>query len=69
MEKTNIEINHLHFQKLMFLYNALENGWTIKKKNDSYTFIKNHENKKEVFLESYLLNFIKKNLDVNTLLI
>ena len=69
MEKMNIEINHLHFQKLMFLYNALENGWTIKKKNDSYTFIKNHENKKEVFLESYLLNFIKKNLDVNTLLI
>ena len=33
-----------------FLYNALEDGWTItKNENNYYVFIKKHEGKKEVF--------------------
>ena len=32
---TNIdEINHIKLQKMAFIYNALEDGWTINKKND-----------------------------------
>jgi hypothetical protein len=53
---------------MVFLYNALENGWSIKKRNDSYIFTKNHEGKKEIFEESYLSIFMKDNADINKIL-
>ena len=62
------KLDFMKFQKMVFLYNALENGWSIKKRKDSYIFIKNHEGKKEVFDESYLAIFMKDNTDINKLL-
>ena len=37
------ELDPLKLQKMAFLYNALENGWTVKKKKDLYIFSKNHQ--------------------------
>ncbi len=65
----NMKIDNMKFQKMILLYNALEEGWTIKKKNDSFIFTKNHEGKKEVFTDSYLIRFMKNNLDLNKILI
>jgi len=48
--------------KMIIIFNALEKGWKIKKKKNSYIFIKNHEGKKEVFLDSYIKRFIETNL-------
>lgn len=48
--------------KMMFIFNALEKGWKIKKKGERYVFSKNHEGKKEVFLDSYLKRFIESNI-------
>ena len=48
--------------KMIFIFNALEKGWKIKKKDDRYIFSKNHEGKKEVFLDSYLKRFIESNI-------
>ena len=42
----NIEINQKKFQRMVFLTNALEDGWTIKKSAENYIFSKKHENKK-----------------------
>ena len=28
----NVEIDKIKFQKMVFLFNALDNGWSIKKK-------------------------------------
>ena len=42
-----------------FIINALEEGWTIKKKKDSYIFLKKHENRREIFQEDYLETFLK----------
>ena len=50
---------------LNFLYNVLNNGWTIKKSNDNYIFIKNHEGKKEIFSNNYINTFIKENFNFN----
>ena len=50
---------------LIFLYNVLNNGWTIKKSNDNYIFIKNHEGKKEIFSNNYINTFIKDNFNFN----
>ena len=53
---------------MAFLYNALENGWSIKKKSDKYIFHKNHNNQKEVYLDDYLKKFIIKNFDINKII-
>jgi hypothetical protein len=68
LEKSDLKVDSIKFQKMLLLYNSIEQGWTIKKRNDSYVFIKNHENKKEVLEESYLLKFMKANLDINKII-
>jgi hypothetical protein len=65
LENKNIKVDVIKFQKMLFLYNSIEQGWSVKKKNDSYVFLKPHENKKEVLEDSYLIKFMKTNLDVN----
>ena len=67
-EGDKLEIDKIKFQKMVFLYNALDNGWTIKKRNESYIFTKNHEGKKEIFEESYLSIFMKDNININNIL-
>ena len=74
MSETNIYINNeqesyneKQLKIMVFITNALENGWTVKKKDNQYTFTKKHEGKKEVFNENYLENFIKDNFDMNIL--
>lgn len=61
----NVNSNKLH--KMIFIFNALENGWTIKKKNKKYIFSKNNEGKKEIFSEDYLASFIKDNSNINNI--
>jgi hypothetical protein len=59
---TNITMNKKTFQKMMFIANALEQGWTVKKSNDTFIFSKKHENKREIFQEEYLERFILENM-------
>lgn len=68
LENENLKIDNITFQKMLLLYNALEEGWTIKKQNKSYIFKKSHEGKKEVLDDSYLLKFMKTNLDINKII-
>jgi hypothetical protein len=68
LEKDNIKIDAIKFQKMLLLFNAIEDGWTIKKRNKSYVFSKNHEGKKEVLDESYLQKFMKSNFDLNSII-
>ena len=63
-----IDIDKIKFQKMVFLYNALDSGWSIKKRKESYIFTKNHEGKKEIFDESFLSSFMKDNTDINKIL-
>lgn len=57
---TNIDI--IKLQKMMFIFNALENGWTIKKVKDCYVFKKIHDDDEEIFRDSYLTTFINNNI-------
>jgi len=57
----SIEMEAKQYHKIMFIQNALNSGWTIKKRQNSYIFTKKHENLREVFQESYLEKFILKN--------
>jgi hypothetical protein len=67
-KEESLDIDKIKFQKMIFLFNALDSGWSIKKKKDSYIFTKNHEGKKEIFDENYLAIFMKDNSDINKLL-
>lgn len=55
----NIEPKQLKI--MIFLTNAIENGWTVKKKGNEYTFTKKHEGKRKVFEEHYLEQFLSTN--------
>jgi hypothetical protein len=59
---SNIQMNKKQFQKMIFITNALDQGWSVKKSQDSYIFTKKHENRREIFQENYLENFILQNV-------
>ena len=62
------DIDNFMLQKMIFIYNALENGWDIKKVQDKYVFSKKHEQKMEVYLDNYLRKFLENNLDISNLI-
>lgn len=62
------KIDNVVLQKMVVLYNALEDGWDIKKKKDVYVFSKKHGGNKEVFLDSYLTTFMKDKFDINKII-
>jgi hypothetical protein len=53
------------YQKMVFIMNALNDGWSVKKNQDKYIFKKKHENKVEIFQEDYLATFIMSNMGLN----
>mgnify|MGYP006112965581 FL=1 len=54
------EYNDKDVAKIKFIYKAIEDGWTIKKKNNTYIFKKKHENKKKYVSDEFLTKFILK---------
>lgn len=68
LENENVKVDVIKFQKMMLLFNSIEQGWSVKKRDGSYVFTKAHENKKEVLEDSYLLKFMKTNLDLNKII-
>jgi hypothetical protein len=66
MAPTDVTVGFIELQKLYFINNAIDAGWAVKKRNDKYIFSKKHENKKEVYLDTYLQKFIEANLTVTT---
>lgn len=58
----NIDYNDI--QKMIFIFNALQDGWTVKKiDKDKFEFIKDTEDsKKEIMLEDCIKEYIKYNI-------
>ena len=42
------EYNDKDLAKISFIYKAIEDGWSVKKKNNTYIFKKKHENQKKI---------------------
>ena len=68
LDNDNLKIDAIQFQKMVFMFNAIEDGWTLKKRHDSYVFTKNHEGKKEILHDNYLLEFMTKNMKAKKIL-
>jgi hypothetical protein len=58
----DLNIDLVQLQKMNFIYNALTDGWTIKKQDNQFIFSKKHEGKKEIYLDTYLQSFIEANM-------
>lgn len=54
--------------KMVFLYNAVNDGWKIEKRNGLYIFRKKHEHKEEIYSDAYLENFVLNNLRFSNLI-
>ena len=63
--ENQIQFSKKEFQKMIFIINAIEKGWSVKKIEDSYIFTKKHEGKKEVFQNDYLEKFVETNLTLS----
>ena len=62
MAASDLNIEFIELQQMLFINNAIDAGWAVKKRDNKYIFSKKHENKKEVYLETYLQQFIEENL-------
>ena len=62
IDETLIDYNDI--QKMIFIYNALHDGWTVKKLDtDKFEFIKDKGHiKKEVILEDCIKEYVKYNI-------
>ena len=63
-------IDRKKVQQMIFLYSAINEGWTVKKlANNKYEF-KNPSSKvkKQFFLENFLDKFIDKNYSIDTII-
>ena len=60
-------IDYKDIQKMIFIFNALNDGWSVRKiDNDKFEFIKNNEKiQKEIILEDCIKKFIKYNITTN----
>ena len=65
---SNIKVDKVTFQKMLFITNAIDKGWSVKKSDDNYIFTKKHENRKEIIKENYLEKFLFSNLSNDDIL-
>ena len=57
----------IYLQKMLFVFNAVLSGWTVKMvDNDKFEFKKDRKNQ-EVNLDNYLRTFIVENLSVDNI--
>lgn len=60
--ETDIDYNDI--QKMIFIYNAINDGWTVRKiDNERFELLKDNENiKKEIILDECIKKYIKYNI-------
>ena len=65
----NSDLEIVELQKMIFIYNALKTGWSVKMVNNGkFEFRHSKSNvKNEVFLDDYLQKFIKDNLNIENI--
>jgi hypothetical protein len=61
------QVDCITLQKMAFVYNAVQAGWSVRKSEGAYVFSRRHRGQKQVFLDSFLKQFIEDNLDIDKL--
>ena len=58
---SQMDLDQKTIYKMSFIYNSLEQGWSVKKRDGKYIFQKSHNGKREIFQDDYLEKFITEN--------
>lgn len=58
---SQMDLDQKTIYKMAFIYNSLEQGWCVKKRDGKYIFQKSHNGKREIFQDDYLEKFITEN--------
>jgi hypothetical protein len=66
-QSPHLDLDTKTIYKMAFIYNSLEQGWSVKKRDGNYIFQKAHNGKKEIFQDDYLEKFILENSSMETL--
>jgi hypothetical protein len=67
MSEQKISPDVFRLQKMIFVFNAVLSGWTVRMvDDDKFEFKRDRENQ-EVNLDNYLKNFIIENLNVDNI--
>jgi len=64
-EKISAEVVHL--QKMLFVFNAVLSGWTVRMVGDNTFEFKKDRKNQEVNLDNYLRTFVVQNLNVDNI--
>lgn len=63
------DFNIKSFHKMLFIFNAVLNGWSVSYRNNTFIFRKNTKKIERKYLdEDYLRHFINDNTDPDSLL-
>lgn len=65
-EKQKTEEEKIKYYKMLIVFNAIEDGWTVKKCNGIYKFYKRNEDRDEMLQESHVDTFLRESLDYLT---
>jgi len=57
-------MNLRELRKMILVYNALNDGWKVAKRDNSYVFTKKHEGRQEVMDDKYVSEFLMQNLQI-----
>ena len=55
----SMAMDRRRFRRMLFLSSAVEDGWSVRKREDTYIFSKKHEGRREVFMDAYLDEFVR----------
>ena len=66
-KESSPNLDMITIYKMSFIYNSILNGWTVKKlPNNKFEFSNNKDElKKEFYLDNFLKDFIKSNLNID----
>jgi hypothetical protein len=64
VDDISIQFSMKMLKQMIFIMNAIENGWTVKKQNDCYIFSNKLSNKREVYDSDFIEKFVCENTDM-----
>ena len=62
-EKDRNDDEKIKYYKMLMIYNALDDGWTVKKINGVYKFNKRNEDRDEMLTESHIDRFLRDSIN------
>lgn len=62
-EKDRNNDEKIRYYKMLMIYNAIDDGWTVRKVNGVYKFNKRNEDRDEMLKEGHIDKFLKESIE------